>query len=361
MTEIGSYFEYDYSLDVEENKDIDWLPQGMSDYTYTFSGRSAIELALVNIMETEDIKRVYMPSYCCASMISSLKKHNIDILFYDVHIDENGVYYDINEELDFDIFFAMSYFGVEQSMDTIIEKISKKNIIVLEDVTHRLLSDKTHSICSDYLIASLRKWFPIPTGGLLMSQQNQLIVKPMRNSDEYVIEQTKAMKLKAQFLNGDSTIQKDMFFNKFHFLNHNLQDIDYTFKIDKTSKELLHKLNVKKIIEKRRQNALVLYRYLKDFQLIKPLIENINLEQMTPLFIPIIVKEPYQRNKLVKYLIKEQIYCPVHWPVPEELMLNSINEQLYTSEISVICDQRYSEKDMRKIIKKIGEFEQQYA
>src|SRR5699024_12150796 len=103
----------------------------MSDNTYTFSGRSAIELALVNIMETEDIKRVYMPSYCCASMISSFKKHNIEILFYDVRIDENGIYYDINEELDFDILFAMSYLGVEQLIDAIIEMFSKKNIIVL--------------------------------------------------------------------------------------------------------------------------------------------------------------------------------------------------------------------------------------
>lgn len=361
MAEIGSYFEYDYSLDAEKNKDINWLPQGMSDYTYTFSGRSAIELALVNIMETKDVKRVYMPSYCCASMISSFKKHNFEILFYDVHIVENGIYYDINYELDFDIFFAMSYFGVEQSMDTIIEKISKKNIIVLEDITHRLLSDKTHSTYSDYLIASLRKWFPIPTGGLLMSQQNQLIVKPKRNSDEYVIEQTKAMKLKTQFLNGDSTIQKDMFFNKFHFLNYNLQNIDYTFKIDKTSKELLRKLNVKKIIEKRRRNALVLYRYLKDFQLIKPLIENINLETMTPLFIPIIVKETNQRNELAKFLINEQIYCPVHWPIPGDITLNKKNEMLYKSEISIICDQRYSENDMNKIIDKIGEFEQKYV
>src|SRR5699024_466509 len=106
--------------------------------------------------------------------------------------------------------------------------------------------------------SKFKKMVSNPCCGLLMSQQNQLIVKPKRNSDEYVIEQTKAMKLKAQFLNGDSTIQKDMFFKKFHFLNNNLQDIDYTFKIDKTSKELLHKLNVKKIIEKRRQNALVL-------------------------------------------------------------------------------------------------------
>src|SRR5699024_11733045 len=135
----------------------------------------------------------------------------------------------------------------------------------------------------------------------------------IKNINEYDIKKNRNIKLKTNFLNGDSKIKKDMFFNKFHFLNNNLQDIDYTFKIDKTSKELLHKLNVKKIIEKRRQNALVLYRYLKDFQLIKPLIENINLEHMTPLFIPIIVKEPYKRNELVKYLINEQIYCPVHW------------------------------------------------
>lgn len=361
MNEIGSYFEYDYSLDVEKNKEINWLPQGMSDYTYTFSGRSAIELALVNIMETEDIKRVYMPSYCCASMIASFKKHNIEILFYDVQVDERGIYYNIEESLDCDIFFAMSYFGVEQSMDDIIENMSKKDIIVLEDITHRLLSNKIHCIYSDYIIASLRKWFSIPAGGLLMKRDKHLRIKPTRNSDEYVIEQIKAMKLKTQYLNGDNTVQKETFFNEFNFLNQSIKDIDYTFKIDKTSEELLHKLNINEITEKRRQNALSLYDYIKEFQLIKPLIKDVNLDIMTPLFVPIIVTDTDTRNKLIRFLTDEQIFSPVHWPVPEELTLSSNNEHIYSSEISLICDQRYSKTDMKKIIKKIGEFEQLYA
>lgn len=361
MTEIGSYFEYDHSLDSEKNKDIDWLPHGISDYTYTFSGRSAIELALVNIMRTKEIKRVYMPSYCCTSMIGPFKKYNIELLFYDVQFNGSRIDYDINESLDYDLFFAMSYFGVEQSMDNIIEKMSKKNIIVMEDITHRLLSNKTNSIYSDYLIASLRKWFPIPAGGLLMSQHNQLIVKPTTDSNKYVVEQTEAMKLKTRFLNGNHTIEKEIFFNKFKYLNHNIQGIDYTFKIDKTSEKLLHKLNVNEIIEKRRQNALSLYNYIKDLQLIKPLIKDVNLDIMTPLFVPIMVTDKRTRNKLIRFLIDEQIFCPVHWPVPEEVTLNSGNELLYNSEISIICDQRYTKKDMTKIIEKMGEFEQQYV
>ena len=54
----------------------------------------------------------------------------------------------------------MNYFGYnDSSMDNYIKKFKERNIIVIEDITHRLLCNKNHSQNSDYLICSLRKLY----------------------------------------------------------------------------------------------------------------------------------------------------------------------------------------------------------
>src|SRR5699024_4583767 len=102
---------------------------------------------------------------------------------------------------DIDLFFAMSYFGVGQSMDEVLQKFSASKTTILEDITHRLLSQTSFSKYADYGVASLRKWFAIPTGGLLVSKSN-IVTKPYKNSEKLVQNQIKAMKLKNSYLSA---------------------------------------------------------------------------------------------------------------------------------------------------------------
>ena len=62
------------------------------------------------------------------------------------------------------------------------------------------------------------------------------------------------------------------------------------------------------------------------------------------------------RDELKRYLISNNIYCPVHWPKSEYHKLNVETEKLYNQEISLVCDQRYSLDDMQNICKVILEF-----
>ena len=61
-----------------------------------------------------------------------------------------------------------------------------------------------------------------------------------------------------------------------------------------------------------------------------------------------------KRNAVKKSLINAQIYCPVHWPknrlVTPDMRVNGI----FDTELSLICDQRYTEYDMEEIIKVIN-------
>src|SRR5699024_4516651 len=98
----------------------------------------------------------------------------IKIEFYDVVASHKGLKYVIDFDIKVDLFFANSYFGYEStSMDSIIDVFNKRNITVIEDITHRLLSDKNYCEQADYFIASLRKWFAIPSGGLAIKNNGK--------------------------------------------------------------------------------------------------------------------------------------------------------------------------------------------
>src|SRR5699024_9265757 len=165
---------------------------------------------------------------------------------------------------------------------------------------------------ADYGVASLRKWFAIPTGGLLVSKTN-INIKPNKKSDIFVQDQIKAMELKTSYLN-ENKVEKEAFFKLYNRLNQEIKEI-------------------------RKENARIMYENLRQYSLINMLQETVDLSQMTPLYVPIIVQSKEIRDKLVKHLIDNQIYCPVHWPKPTEINLNNRNNALYEQEISLICDQ----------------------
>ena len=67
------------------------------------------------------------------------------------------------------------------------------------------------------------------------------------------------------------------------------------------------------------------------------------------MFVPIIVPNG-KRDALRRHLIRNEIYCPVHWPRPEGCVSN-----LYDGELSLICDQRYGIEDMDRLISTLTE------
>ena len=48
-------------------------------------------------------------------------------------------------------------------------------------------------------------------------------------------------------------------------------------------------------------------------------------------------------------LIKNKVYCPNHWEIPEVIKKN-YQRDIYNMELSLICDQRYCEKDVERYI-----------
>ena len=73
------------------------------------------------------------------------------------------------------------------------------------------------------------------------------------------------------------------------------------------------------------------------------------------MFVPILVPDG-KRDELRRYLIKHEMYCPVHWPVSMYHKLDKRAEIIYKNELSLVCDQRYTEEDMQRMVETIKDF-----
>lgn len=338
--EIGSEFEWKEAI-YDDDHNITWLPQGM-DYVFTFSGRTAIEVALNSI---DKKKRALLPSYCCDSMIEPFRKQGIDYSFYLVEQSSCGIRIKINEEelAHADILLICNYFGFKSYFpQEVLQQFHKKGGIIIEDITHSLLSVAQFCDNSDFLVASLRKWGAILDGGYCCSM-NSLLEKPTKlPSCEFSKLKATAMHMKTAYLNGER-VEKKAFLDMFSQSNLMLA-AEYSGRLISTeSYKLLNTWDIPLIKEKRIHNAVVLYDELIKLKNVKCLFKISDMD--CPLYVPVLV-EHKNRFEIRNYLTQHGIYCPIHWTCPKD----QPKSELYKTEISLICDQRYDTQDMRRIV-----------
>ena len=290
-----------------------------------FSGRTAIEAVLRKL---PDAHTALLPSYCCNSMIVPFRAAGIDVSFYKVEWDDR---LKIGMDGNADILLWCNYFGYKNEMTSF-------DGVIIEDITHSILSDKASHPQSDYLVASLRKWEPIICGGYC-----SFYVDGEEPPDKFVNLKTAAMELKTEYLEEPQTEKKERFLQMFGESNHWLAEHYSGLLIDSYSQHYLQHVEMEKQKTIRRQNARVLYEGLnRKAQFMFP------IEEMDcPLFVPILLQN---RDKVRIHLIKNEIYCPVHWPKPE-----GCESKIYNQELSLICDQRYGIEDMERIVSVLSE------
>lgn len=349
--EIGSEYHY-HTLDgTHKNEALDPCPD-FYDRVYTFSGRTAIETVLRNLPKA---KTALLPSYCCDSMIQPFRDLGIKVSFYDVSWN-NGFNVKLGDTSGVDLILWCNYFGFKQSMP-ILRSFTQNGGIIIEDITHSYLSDSPHDSQSHYVIASIRKWFPLISGGYCASRVSSLSVKPELNVSKSFIDLKKgAMKQKTMFLNKPDDELKDNYLRDFSSSNHWLAENYSDTLIDEDSTQILSHIDKASVIRKRKENAEVIYKHLVACKGIVPMFDQTDMD--CPLFVPIVLRSPDERDKLRSLLTSQKIYCPIHWPKPNE----NCSSNLYDLELSLVCDQRYEKSDMERMMQIIKDFDiQQYC
>lgn len=310
------------------------------DYAYTYSGRTSIETVLRNLT---GVKKALLPSYCCDSMIEPFRAAKIEVAFYDVFWDTE-MKMKLQIEDDVDLILWCNYFGFRWEMPDLSWFLDRGGILV-EDITHSYLSDEPFHTQSQFLIASVRKWFPLLCGGYCASQIGEFQYKPRTEvSAEFIEMKALAMKQKAEYLACNDERLKEQYLENFSKSNHWLAEHYSELKMDPQSSRYLSVVDVQSIKERRKENAAVIYAWLRKQKRFLPLFDEKDMD--CPLFVPIICKDKTQRDALRQRLIAEKIYCPIHWPQPK----HNCSSNLYDLELSLICDQRYGKGDMNRMM-----------
>jgi hypothetical protein len=335
--EIGSEF---WKADVTE-KDQLIINQP---HEFLLVGRTALNYILQDIRASKKVKSAYLPSYCCHTMIKPFIDNEISVEFYDITI-ENGQYrYDIDFDTECDIVLIMQYFGFYNPVvETAIHKLKEKNKIIIEDATHSWFLDNPYSHSSDYVFASFRKWTGLSCGAIAFKKHDAFTVKaPKVTNTEYIELRKYAANLKQRYINeGYGT--KDTFLKAFGQAEEMLESDNRNYGIPEEIHNLMLRIDTDLIRKRRNSNAGYLIKKLNKIPLIKTVTMS---DKDVPLFVPIIVGSG-KRDELRRFLIQNEIYCPVHWPLSEEHQISDTD--LYVNGMSIICDQRYNQSDMDRI------------
>lgn len=327
MKEIGSEF-WEIETAERENK---LFP---NDTKWFISGRSALNFIVEDILCERDVKKAWLPSWCCESMILPFLNHNIEVEFYPVYFKQGRLICEVPE--DGEIVLIMNYFGYSQPIE-----VTGFSGIVIRDLTHSISS----CVCqeADYAFGSLRKWTGISTGGFAISKKPWKKCEWIVSANKgYVDLKKKAMRNKAAYIHG-MTDDKS-YLEVYAKAEEILENAGIELAIEEDVKKA-NFLDIEYIADKRRQNANFLMSELQDFLLFDRLSDT-----DCPLFVPILTDH---REELRHFLIENNVYCPVHWPVSKYHKLNCQTEDIYKRELSIICDQRYDLNHMEHMVKLI--------
>ena len=284
-------------------------------------------------------------------MIEPFIRKSFSLEFYSVEISkEDGfaIKYDYNHGCD--VVLVLHYFGYYQEVfDEILRK--EKRAILIQDITHSIFTENGFSPHADYWFCSLRKWTWVLGIGLAWKKESwHQIPRLIEEEPEVVIYRKIALKLKQKYLESGIIEKSDGLDYRllFRIAEEKLNVSFENYSADSESVQIMKLLDVDLIKRKRKTNASYIYSRLSgeknsNYQLVF----EFNPVRDTPLFVPITLSDRV-REKALEMLVSEKIYTPQHWPISSYVQADMHKNGLYNREVSLICDQRYSEEDMKR-------------
>lgn len=348
---------------------------GKSNIAFTASGRSAIALALKsyarNRGQRNEIKSCLLPAYMCDTVFFPFQWEGWEIGFY--HINKNleadvGELSRLMEERRPNLLFIHPYYGVDtwKPMRSLLKDWKAQGICIMEDVTQSYyLEDAGEE--ADYVVGSLRKWYPIPDGGFVASNE-PLALDVLANEEEFAKKRLDCLMEKWVYLYGghdgeEKKAMKEGFLKKNREMEAQMDVHREIGALSKTSAGILERSNEKEFRDRRNEN----YRYLwerlegnsKEKSWCWPILPRLRGKEeksAAPLYFPVYAKD---RNGLQKFLAERNIYAPVLWPVGKENegCLTADEKFIFNHMLALPMDQRYGKDEMERISKALEEYE----
>ncbi|WP_394907275.1 hypothetical protein [uncultured Mesonia sp.] len=304
------------------------------------SGRAALYNLLNYGIEKFGWCKVGFPSYYCHEVVDFCRNLPIEVDYYNYNPF-------IHRSLDWEddeksVFISVNFFGISK-LDT---SFLKKSIII-EDITHNLLSFKTSS--ANYCFGSLRKQLPLPAGGFCYDPNKDLSVdlEVDNLSDKIVLQKLTAMLLKSKFLK-DENIEKKMFRSLYIESEKLFELIKPDSAIPDILKKMIFQFNYKNLLEKTQSNIQLAKRKWRSNRKVKLLSSNQNSE----MGLLLLCDNHKTRESLKGFLIDSNIYPAILWPNQKTKKDRFFEQKM----LFIHSDFRYDNEDVRFIIKQLNFF-----
>ena len=340
--------------------------------SFTASGREAIELALISLeRERPDVpKRCLMPAYMCDSVFVPFRHRGWELIFYavDSGLESTGeTLFQIILETNPGLIFIHPYYGADTFRDlrAQLSVFRKSGILVMEDVTQSYYLEAAGQE-ADFVVGSLRKWYPIPDGGFVVSDL-PLAGDVLRDGEAYAEERLAPLVQKWEYLQGAEAAagssdaeerrqQKELFRHKDRSLEEALDRYEGVRRMSGVSAAILSETDEEAARNKRAENQSFLYEKMIGMKRLRPVLVMQGVE--APLYLPVYAKE---REDLQRFLAENDIYAPVLWPVSEDApdFFEGDEDYIYEHLLALPIDQRYGIREMERIAQVLSAYEEQ--
>ena len=350
MLEIGSEF-WTGCTPLDGSGVASLLPAEMA-CLYTLCGRTALDLVVQDAMP---VRSAYLPAYCCHTMIEPFVAKGIKVSFYDVFFTDTGIDWNFDEDNDCDLVFLMDYFGFRNSETMRLAASQKaKGKAVVYDATHSMFCEGIDYSACDYVFGSFRKWFGV-NAGFCANRSGWAGLPVLTQNTAYIKTRNTAFEDKRKFMQGEA-IEKDIFLQAFSQAEESLETDYRGYAPDAQSLETLKHVNVDFLRQRRREHAAFVIEAINamNSDIVRSPYCRMQ-ENDCPLFVPLQIS-PEQRLALRRLLIEQRIYMPIHWPLSDLHQTNELSRRIYDTELSFVCDQRYSLEDMKRTMEVIRSF-----
>lgn len=326
----------------------------------------------------------YLPSYLCDSMIKPFSELNLNINFFGHEVPLKPL---LNKNIENSVILLVDYFGTEYISNKEIEELLNKNNTIIMDLTHSILNKNRFSIKHDnyYIIASLRKIFPIPDGGVVYHSNEKF-----NSSDKFPENyepKLEAMLLRYFYLNkmnmglnvpieddekfhdvleGIYTKKPEGFKKDLKALKKHYLSLHYEYEFKKQKEEvtpqnipaislfILNNISFTSMMNKRNENLKFIYENIKNKDIF---LYNLN-EIKSPFLLPLIFKSEEERDLIKNALIKSDVYPPILWDiesyVPREF---SYEHEFSKRMLTIPIDQRYAPENLQKAVDIINQLD----
>ncbi len=323
------------------------------DASYWHSGRDALR-ALIRALAP---KRVLFPSYYCEDVFDVAPRAQVRL--YQDHPERSTVDLRPDDLETGDLVVVVNTFGLRARSPLTMSV--PDSVVVVDDHTHAPFSSwaREEALKSSrrFAFASLRKWLPIPDGGVLWSPSGHDVPTAADADDRarsITLDRLSGMTLKSAYLAG-APIEKDAFRTLLVRGEEAIGRGERPSGMSAISRGLLDALPIDDFVERRRANHRA---FLEAFRASPGVRVASAACDETPFGIVLVFEDDATRDAVRRALVAASIYPAVLWPLTADwstLRSDRDAEVALSRRVLFLhCDHRYTSADMGRVAEVLG-------